>query len=49
MTAVGAFGLSPSGGDTAMLVTLPPGAYTAQEGGASSTTGVGLIEVYEVQ
>jgi subtilisin family serine protease/outer membrane protein assembly factor BamB len=49
MRAVGAFGLSPSGGDAAMLVTLPPGAYTAQEGGANSTTGVGLIEVYEVQ
>jgi len=49
MSAAGAFSLSPTSGDTAMLVTLPPGAYTAMVSGANSTTGVGLIEVYEVQ
>ena len=32
-----------------MLVTLPPGGYTAEESGVNNTTGVGLIEVYEVQ
>jgi len=48
MAEAGAFALSPGSGDTALLVTLPPGAYTAQVSGANSTTGVGLIEVYEV-
>jgi hypothetical protein len=35
--------------DSAILVTLPPGAYTAQVAGASGDTGVSLVEVYEVQ
>ncbi len=34
--------------DSAVLVTLPPGAYTAQVSGASGDTGVALVEVYEV-
>jgi hypothetical protein len=34
--------------DSAILVTLPPGAYTAEEAGSSGDTGIGLIEVYEV-
>jgi YVTN family beta-propeller protein len=34
--------------DSAILVTLPPGAYTAQLSGASGDTGIGLVEVYEV-
>jgi hypothetical protein len=34
--------------DSALLVTLPPGAYTAQVSGASGDIGVALIEVYEV-
>jgi hypothetical protein len=45
---VGAFPLSASSGDTAMLVSLPPGAYTAQVIGRTGHTGVALIEVYEV-
>ena len=46
---VGAFSWSnPSSHDSAILVTLPPGAYTAQVSGASGDTGVALIEVYEV-
>jgi outer membrane protein assembly factor BamB len=49
MRAVGAFSLDPASGDTAMLVTLPPGGYTAQVSGVNDSTGVGLIEVYEVQ
>jgi hypothetical protein len=32
-----------------MLVTLPPGAYTAEVAGASGDTGISLVEVYEVQ
>jgi hypothetical protein len=34
--------------DAALLVTLPPGAYTAQLSGADGGTGTGLIEIYEV-
>ena len=29
-----------------MLVTLPPGAWTVQVGGAGDTSGVALVEVY---
>ena len=38
----------PSSADSAILVTLPPGAYTAQVSGASGDTGVALVEIYEV-
>ena len=47
---VGAFswgGLATA--DSAILTTLPPGAYTAQVSGASGDSGVALVEVYEVQ
>jgi hypothetical protein len=46
---VGAFdwGMSATA-DSALLVTLPPGDYTAQVAGASGDTGVALAEVYEV-
>ena len=48
-TSVGAFQLSPaSSKDAVLLVTLPPGGYTAQASGVGNTTGVGLIEIYEV-
>jgi hypothetical protein len=46
---VGAF--APGAGtsrDAALVVTLAPGNYTAQVSGVNSTTGVGLIEVFEV-
>ncbi|HXQ79925.1 MAG TPA: immunoglobulin domain-containing protein [Opitutaceae bacterium] len=47
--AVGAFPwASSTSNDSAILVTLPPGAYTAQVSGASGDTGVALVEVYEV-
>ena len=46
---VGAFAwTSAQSNDSAILVTLPPGAYTAQVSGASGDTGVALVEVYEV-
>jgi len=38
----------PTSNDSALLVTLPPGAYTATVQGASGDTGVALVEVYEV-
>jgi hypothetical protein len=44
-----AFSLSAGSADCAMLVTLPPGGYTAQVSGVSSATGVALVEVYEFQ
>jgi hypothetical protein len=31
-----------------LLITLPPGAYTAQVSGNGGTTGVALLEAYEV-
>jgi hypothetical protein len=47
--SVGAFSWGSSATpDSALLVTLPPGAYTAQVSGASGDTGVALVEVYEV-
>jgi hypothetical protein len=45
---VGAFALTAGSADSAMVVALPPGAYTAQVTGANNTTGVALVEVYEV-
>jgi outer membrane protein assembly factor BamB len=46
---VGAFSLtSPTSRDAALLVTLQPGSYTAQVSGVNNTTGVALVEVYEV-
>ncbi len=33
--------------ESAILITLPPGGYTAIMSGVSGTTGVGLIEVFE--
>jgi len=45
---VGAFSLAPNSRDAALLVTLEPGAYTAQVSGVGNSTGVALIEIYEV-
>jgi hypothetical protein len=46
---VGAFTWSvPSSHDSALLITLPPGNYTAACAGSSGDTGVALVEVYEV-
>jgi hypothetical protein len=47
--SVGAFGW-PSGGsaDTAVLVSLPPGQYSAEVGGLSNEPGIALLEVYAV-
>jgi hypothetical protein len=47
--SAGAFswGSSPTP-DSAIVITLPPGAYTAEAAGASDDTGVALIEVYDL-
>ena len=46
---VGAFALSGTASrDAALLVTLTPGNYTAQVSGVNDTSGVALIEIYEM-
>jgi hypothetical protein len=47
-SAVGAFSLPAASNDSALLVTLLPGAYTAQVSSVSGATGIALIEVYEM-
>lgn len=44
---LGAFALDPDGDDSAMLITLPPGAYTAHLLNQTPVAGEGLIEVYD--
>ena len=44
----GAFTLNPAHQDSALLLTLPPGGYTAQVTGFSGGTGIALVEIYEV-
>jgi hypothetical protein len=45
---VGAFALPPGSRDAALLATVQPGSYTVQARGAGSTTGVAIVEIYEV-
>jgi hypothetical protein len=48
-SSVGAFSWgSAATPDSALVITLPPGSYTAQVSGASGDTGVALVEVYDV-
>jgi hypothetical protein len=48
--SIGAFSWGTTAtADSALLVTLPPGAYTAEVSGKSGDTGIALVEVYEVQ
>ena len=47
-TTVGAFTLAAASRDAALVATLQPGQYTVQVTSADSTTGVALVEVYEV-
>jgi hypothetical protein len=47
--AVGAFAWTdPNSADCALLVTLPPGNYTANVLGVNGASGVALVEVYDV-
>jgi hypothetical protein len=43
-----AFGTTTTSRDSALLATLAPGNYTAQVAGAGGTTGIALVEVYEI-
>jgi hypothetical protein len=47
--SVGAFALANGSADSALLLTLPPGAYTAEVAGDGGATGVALVEVYQVE
>jgi hypothetical protein len=48
-TATGATGLlNPTSRDCALLVTLPPGVYTANVSGVDNTAGVVLLQAYAV-
>ncbi|MDO8540305.1 MAG: hypothetical protein Q7S40_07665 [Opitutaceae bacterium] len=46
---VGAFALAEAGTDSAALVTLPAGAYTAHIASADNTAGATLLEVYDAE
>ena len=45
---VGAFALGTASRDAAFLINLLPGGYTVQVKGKGNTTGIALVEVYEV-
>jgi hypothetical protein len=47
-SSVGAFALAAGSRDAAILATLTPGSYTAEVRGANNTSGLALVEVYEV-
>jgi hypothetical protein len=48
-TNVGAFMLADGSADSAMIITLPAGTYTAQVAGENGATGVALVEIYEMK
>ena len=45
---MGAFPFATGSRDAVILINLPPGTYSAQVTGAGTTTGVALVEVWEV-
>lgn len=46
---VGGFALTVGSNDSAIVATLPPGAYTAQVTGTNGATGIALVEIYELR
>jgi len=46
--SVGAFSLSTNSDDAVMLVELDPGLYSAIVSGGDNSTGIALVEIYEV-
>jgi uncharacterized protein (DUF1800 family) len=48
MNSVGAFALASGSRDAALVATLSPGAYTAQVSGVNNTSGVAILEIYDV-
>ena len=45
---VGAFALPPGSKDAVLLITLPPGRYTALVSSSAGTSGIAIVEVYEI-
>lgn len=45
--ALGAFALATGSADSALLLDLPPGQYSASAGGANNGTGIALLELYD--
>lgn len=48
VSRAGAFPFPASSTDSAILITLAPGAYTAVASAADGRTGVGLVEIYDL-
>jgi subtilisin family serine protease len=48
-TRMRAFSFPAGSEDSALLLFLPPGSYTAQVSGAGATTGIALLEIYRVE
>jgi hypothetical protein len=48
MTQAGAFPLPAASRDSALVVSLPAGAYTFMVSGANNSSGIALLEVYEL-
>ena len=46
--SVGAFSLNTGTRDSALVATLAPGAYSAQVTGVGGTTGIALVEIYDM-
>lgn len=46
--SAGAFALVQGSEDAALLITMPPGAYTVEVRGKGNTEGVALLEIYDV-
>jgi hypothetical protein len=47
-SVTGAFTLPAGSADAALVLTLAPGSYTAQISGANGSTGIALVEIYEI-
>ncbi len=47
-SSAGAFALGNGSHDASILMTLPPGIYTAEVSGTGGATGAAMVEVYEV-
>jgi len=45
---VGAYPLIPAHADSVLLVSLPPGNYSAFVSGVGGETGQAVVEIYEV-
>jgi hypothetical protein len=45
---VGAFPLNADSKDASLVITLPPGAYSARVSGVNGGAGTAIVEVYDV-